>query len=207
MNKRRPEEFLAPSLIKRYYGANAAKALGVHDDTRLSLQAAESVQEAGQELGEQEAVIAGKSLELQNLQEAANVASDAIQMMEAATKMDLMGKDLPYPTREIRRMVKAMQTFRGELMNNVARLMEINEKGSAVDKSITKEQRKLDEADERGGVDEETRHEIAERLRKLKEERASIRHERASRLDAAVRNREEPPLPDQLHLGDNQPGP
>ena len=175
INKSRPGEFLAPSTLQRYYSADITKALGIHDDTRLSRQARESLQEAGQELGEQEAAIAGQSLELQDLGEAAKVASDAIQMMETAMNTELMGEDLPYPAGEIRGLVKALQTSRGELMNNLARLTEIDERGRAVDKDIAEEQRKLDEADERGSVNEETRRKIAERLRKLKEERASIR--------------------------------
>ena len=154
MNKRRPEEFLAPSTLQRYYGADVAKALGVHDETRLFCRAAESLQEASQELGGLEAVIAGQSLEMQDLEETAKVASDAIQTMETATNTELTGEDLPYSAREIRGLVKALQTFRGELTNNLARLTELDERGWVVDKDIAKEQRKLDEADERGGVDE-----------------------------------------------------
>ena len=101
-NKSRPGEFLAPSTLQRYYSANIAKVLGIHDDTRLSHQARECLQEAGQELSEQEASIAGQSLELQDLGEAAKVASDAIQMMEMVTNMEVMGEDLLYPAREIR---------------------------------------------------------------------------------------------------------
>ena len=183
----RPGEFLAPSTFHRYYGADVAQALGVYDNTHLCRQARASLQEAGRELGEQATAIAGQSLELQDLGEAASVASDAIQTMETAfTNTDLTGEDLPYPVREIRGLSKALQTFRGELTNNLAKLTEIDERGSVVDKQITKEQQKLDEADERGVVDDEMRRRIAEHLRKLKEERASIRDERASHLEATM---------------------
>ena len=186
-NEHKPGEFLTSSMLQRYYGADIAKALGIHDVTRLSHQARESLQEAGQELGQQEAAMAVQSFEMRGLEEAAKVASDAIQMMETAIDM---GGDLPYPVHEIQGLSKALQTFQGELTNNITRLTELDGRVSAVDKQTAKEQQKQDEADEKGGVNEETRRRIAEHLRKLKEERASIRDERASRLEAAVANQE-----------------
>ena len=77
--------------------------------------------------------------------------------------------------RELRGLNKALQTNRGELTNNLAKLSELDEQ-------IAIEKRKLDEADD-GGVDDSTRRRIAERLRNLEDERAS-------RLEAAAANRE-----------------
>ena len=129
-SERRPGDFLAPSTLQTYYGADVAKALGVYDNAHLSRQARAFLQEAGQELGDQATAIAGQSLELQDLGEAASAASDAIQTMETAfTNTDLTGEDLPYPVHEIRGLSKTLQMFQGELTNNLAKLMEIGERG------------------------------------------------------------------------------
>ena len=159
-------------------------------EPNLAPAVAEALQNGKDELGDiaNSPAMKSYSMELQDLSEAAKVASDVIQMMETATNTELTGEDLPYPAHEIRGLVKALQTFRGELMNNLARLTELDEKGPVLDKDIAKEQQKLDEAKERGGVDEETRRNIAEHLCQLKEQRASIRNERASHLKAAVGN-------------------
>ena len=170
-------------------GIGAINELGFVGWTRrggMPSETAEALQEAGQALGDQAAAMAGESLELQDLGAAASVASNAIQTMETTfTNTDLMGEDLPYPVREIRGLSKTLQTFRGELTNNLAKLSELNEQGHALDKDIAKEQQKLGETK---GVDEGTRHRIAERLCKLEEERASVRDERASHLEATAAN-------------------
>ena len=74
--------------------------------------------------------------------------------------------------REIRGLDKALQTIRGELVNNLAKLTEL-------DNHITREQNKLDEPD----IGEFERRRIAERIRDLKDERVS-------RLEAASASRE-----------------
>ena len=76
------------------------------------------------------------------------------------------------PLREIRGLDKALQTIRGELVNNLAKLTEL-------DNHITREQNKLDEPD----IGEFERRRIAERIRDLKDERVS-------RLEAASASRE-----------------
>ena len=78
----------------------------------------------------------------------------------------------PLPLREIRGLNKALQTIRGELVNNLAKLTEL-------DNHITREQNKLDEPD----IGEFERRRIAERIRDLKDERAP-------RLEAATASRE-----------------
>ena len=78
----------------------------------------------------------------------------------------------PLPLREIRGLDKALQTIRGELVNNLAKLSEL-------DNHITREQNKLDESD----IGEFERRRIAERIRDLKDERVS-------RLEAASASRE-----------------
>ena len=92
------------------------------------------------------------------------VASDAVKALSDASKQ--------LPTREIRALDEALQTIRGELVNNLAKLTEL-------DKHITREQNKLDEPD----IGEFERQRIAERIRNLKDERAP-------RLEAASASRE-----------------
>ena len=87
--------------------------------------------------------------------------------------------DPPLTLREIRGLDKALQTIRGELTNNLAKLTEL-------DDHIALEKRKLDEADA-GGVDELIRRRIAERLRDLQDER-SARLEAASASKDALRS-------------------
>ncbi|KAK3783594.1 hypothetical protein RRG08_048476 [Elysia crispata] len=76
--------------------------------------------------------------------------------------------------RELRGLGLAMTRTRDELVNNLAKLTELDE-------HIGLEKRKLDEA--RDGIDESIRRRIAERLRDLLDERAS-------RLEAASATRE-----------------
>ena len=96
------------------------------------------------------------------------VASDVVKTLETAPS-DAPGQ---LPLREIRGLDKALQTIRGELVNNLAKLTEL-------DNHITREQNKLDEPD----IGEFERRRIAERIRDLKDERVS-------RLEAASASRE-----------------
>ena len=76
-----------------------------------------------------------------------------------------------YTPRDIKGICKALESSRGELTKNLAKISEL-------DKDIALEKRKLEEE-----TDEATKGEIAERLRKLQDERAS-------RLEAASSNKE-----------------
>ena len=96
------------------------------------------------------------------------VASDVVETMETA----FSDADASLPLREIRGLDKALQTIRGELVNNLAKLTEL-------DNHITREQNKLDEPD----IGDFERRRIAERIRNLKDERVS-------RLEAASASRE-----------------
>lgn len=146
----------------------------------LPAAAVAALSRANQELGE----VAGPidTVELQDLGQTANEALDAIHTMETAlTDADIDEiletiNDPPLNLREIRGLDKALQTIRGELTNNLAKL-------SVLDEHIATEKRKLDEADSGGDIDESIRRRIAERLRELQDERAS-------RLEAASANRE-----------------
>ena len=102
-------------------------------------------------------------------------ASDAGKATSSVVKtLETAPSDAPdqLSLRELRALDKALQTTRGELVNNLAKLTEL-------DKHITREQNKLDEPD----IGEFERRRIAERIRGLKDERVS-------RLEAASASRE-----------------
>ena len=149
----------------------------------MPAQAVEALQTTNLELGEAAAAV--DSVELEDLGQTVTEVSDAIQRMETAltdTQIDeVLGTldDPPLTLREIRGLDKALQTIRGELTNNLAKLTEL-------DDHIALEKRKLDEADA-GGVDELIRRHIAERLRDLQDER-SARLEAASASKDALRS-------------------
>ena len=149
----------------------------------LPAQAVEALQTTNLELGEAAAAV--DSVELEDLGQTVTEVSDAIQRMETAltdTQInEVLGTldDPPLTLREIRGLDKALQTIRGELTNNLAKLTEL-------DDHIALEKRKLDEADA-GGVDELIRRRIAERLRDLQDER-SARLEAASATKDALRS-------------------
>ena len=109
-----------------------------------------------------------ETVEMRDLGATAGKASSIVETMETA----FSDADASLPLREIRGLDKALQTIRGELVNNLAKLTEL-------DNHITREQNKLDEPD----IGEFERRRIAERIRDLKDERVS-------RLEAASASRE-----------------
>ena len=113
-----------------------------------------------------------KSLPPQDLPAAVSSAEKAISSIVETMETTLSEVDASLPLREIRGLDKALQTIRGELVNNLAKLTEL-------DNHITREQNKLDEPD----IGEFERRRIAERIRDLKDERVS-------RLEAASASRE-----------------
>ena len=179
---------LALSTLASHGGTKAIREdLGFADwaakKSSLPAQAVEALQTTNLELGEAAAAV--DSVELEDLGQTVTEVSDAIQRMETAltdTQIDeVLGTldDPPLTLREIRGLDKALQTIRGELTNNLAKLTEL-------DDHIALEKRKLDEADA-GGVDELIRRRIAERLRDLQDER-SARLKAASASKDALRS-------------------
>ena len=102
--------------------------------------------------------------------DAEEATSSVVETMKTAPSE--AGEPEQLPLRELRGLNKALQTIRGELVNNLAKLTEL-------DNHITREQNKLDEPD----IGDFERRRIAERIRDLKDERAS-------RLEAASASRE-----------------
>ena len=114
------------------------------------------------------------------LQELTNTAAKADATVE--TMLTDWNLELPYVAnkhtqtegltlRELQGLDKALQSIRGELTNNLAKLTDI-------DKDIAKEKRKLQEAE-----DEISKSDITARLKNLEDERSA-------RLEAAIANKE-----------------
>ena len=131
--------------------------------SELSTDAVAALQKGSDNLGPINAE--AENVEMQDLPA---VASDAVKTLETA----LRDAGVRHPLREILALDKMLQTIRGELVNNLAKLTEI-------DNHITREQNKLDDPD----IVEFERQRIAERIRNLKDERAP-------RLEAASASRE-----------------
>ena len=163
------DEPLALSTIARGIGVKAIREELGFSEYGLKLPAEDTT--AARKANEDLSVISTEvgTVELQDLGATAGKASSIVGTMET-TFSDAPEQSLPL--REIRGLNKALQTIRGELVNNLAKLTEL-------DNHITREQNKLDEPD----IGEFERRRIAERLRNLKDERVS-------RLEAASASRE-----------------
>ena len=167
-NKNRPGEFLAPSTLKRYR-VDVARALGVYKSTGLSPQDAADLNRADQQVGEAASTI--ETVPLEDLGQTIIKVEAAVQTAGNIFAVPERPGVPPMTQREFLGVCRALETIRGEHTNNLAKLTEL-------DKHIALEERKLEEA-----PDETTKNIIAERLRKLQDERAS-------RLEAASTTRE-----------------
>ena len=167
VDKRGREVLALSSIAKEPDGLAAIRdAMGFNNyglKPELSADAVAALQRGSDNLGSINAE--AENVEMQDLPA---VASDAVKTLETTLS------DAPeqLPLREIRGLDKALQTIRGELVNNLAKLTEL-------DNHITREQNKLDEPD----IGDFERRRIAERIRNLKDERVS-------RLEAASASRE-----------------
>jgi len=142
--------------------------LGFSDWSRkpLPAAAATALNTLNKSLGEAAANV--ETVELQELGQVATKASQEIELETSLADIDL---------REIRGLDKALQSIRGELTNNLAKLTEL-------DDHINKEQSKLDRIESEGGIDEATKRRITDRLRELQDERASRREAASANRDA-----------------------
>ena len=174
MNKLHPGDFLAPSTVQKYYGGNVAKALGVHERTNPSHGAAfEALQTTDEELAE----AAAGNVELKDMGQVAKNVTDVTSTMLQTLEASFTDGEPQFNLRELHGLDQALQTTRGELTNNLAKL-------TALDEHIAFEKNKLDEANMGTLViDLETKQRIVECLRELQDERAA-------RLEAAGANRE-----------------
>ncbi len=131
------------------------------------LAAAQDSLASGAAQSDVEAALSNAEASLSDAQETAlKTINDAPLDTPALDQSELMAN-----YRELRGLDKAMRTQRGELVNNLARLTEI-------DQRIAQENRKLGETE-----DPEQKREIERRIRDLEDERAA-------RMEAAGANRE-----------------
>ena len=178
---------LALSTIAGKKGGTAAiRELGFVDWKRtdrklpnLPTQAVNTLQAASRGLVNAEVGLASESMELRDLQAAEQSATEATQVTETALGDPNVSEilktidDPPLTLRELRGLDQALQTIRGELTNNLAKL-------SALDEDIAKENEKLAQADDDPRISKDL---INQRLQTLKDERAA-------RVEAAAANRE-----------------
>ena len=144
----------------------------------MSAQAARTLQAARRNLGDAEATMASESIELQDFRAAEQSATEASQVTETTLSDPNIDEilrtieDPPLTLRELQGLDKVLQTHRGELTNNLAKL-------SALDEDIAKEKAKLAQADDDPRISKDL---IYKRLQNLQEERAA-------RVEAAAANR------------------
>ena len=167
-SKIKPGEFLAPSTIKRYR-VDVAKALGVYKSNNLSSQDNAVLKKTDQQMDETASKIPTAPIE--DLEETIIKVEAAVQTAGNIFAVPERPGVPPMTQREFLGICRALETIWGELTNNLAKLTEL-------DKNIASEEHKLEEA-----PDETTKNIIAERLRKLQDERAA-------RLEAASSTRE-----------------
>ena len=167
-NKNKPGEFLVPSTLKRYH-VDVARALGVYKSTGLSPQDDAVLKKTDQRVGEADSEI--ETTPLEDLGQTIIKVEAAVQTAGNIFAVPERPGVPPMTQREFLGICRALETIRGEHTNNLAKLTEL-------DKHIALEERKLEEA-----PDETTKNIVAERLRKLQDERAA-------RLEAASSTRE-----------------
>lgn len=183
LTRARTAEPLALSTVAGQRGGGVAitDELGFYDwqrPRRLAPKAVTALQRTEVELGTAAANL--ENIELADLGAAAS-ASDAVRTVETSmNEVDLneVIQTIDHPPldmRELRGLDQALQRIRGELTNNLAKLSEI-------DRHIEREKEKLADAED-GGLGDDIRERIANRLRSLQEERAA-------RLEAASAIRE-----------------
>ena len=167
-NKNKPGEFRAPSTIKRYR-VDVAKALGVYKSNNLSSQDNAVLKKTDKQMDETASKI--PTAPIGDLEETIIKVEAAVQTAGNIFAVPERPGVPPMTQREFLGICRALETIRGELTNNLAKLSEL-------DKDIASEKRKLEEAS-----DETTKNIIAERLRNLQ-------NLRAARLEAASSTRE-----------------
>ena len=167
-NKNKHGEFLAASTIKRYR-VDVAKALGVYKSNNLSSQDNAVLKKTDQQMDETASKIPTAPIE--DLEETIIKVEAAVQTAGNIFAVPERPGVPPMTQREFLGICRALETIRGELTNNLAKLSEL-------DKEIALEKSKLEVV-----PDETTKNIIAERLRNLQDQRAA-------RLEAASSTRE-----------------
>ncbi|MEW8329975.1 MAG: hypothetical protein AB2692_03495, partial [Candidatus Thiodiazotropha sp.] len=187
--------FLALSTLARRFGEGGTyalrRSLGLTDYASrvsrkgLSSSAAKALQHA------EETLPSGANLEGMEMEDLSGVADTTSQSVEEVETALLSMDDPPMDTgwvaqakRELAGLKKAMTGEREELANNLAKLSDVDDRKSQVEKHLARERRKLTETG-----DPEMQQEIRDRIRKLEGELSDIELERQARLEALSANR------------------
>ena len=148
--------------------------LGYSHDTKIRLRHQEALALLGTDRGLGDAAAAAESVPLQDMGGVATDAIDSVQTMETRFTEGGIDDSGGFPLRELRGLNQALQRIRGELVNNLAKLTEL-------DRNIALEREKLTEL---GGDETELRRRKTAQLNDLM-------IERSARLEAASTNRED----------------
>ena len=89
--------------------------------------------------------------------------------------------------KEFTGLTKAMTGMRDEMVNNLAKLSEVDERRSEIEKHLAREHQKLTETS-----DPEIQQELRDRIKNLERKLSYINIERQSRLEALSANRAVP---------------
>ncbi|MES9897343.1 MAG: hypothetical protein ABW141_20910 [Candidatus Thiodiazotropha endolucinida] len=188
--------FLALSTLATRYGKDGAYALrrslgltgytaGTARTSRLSSSAAKALRHA------EETLPSGANLEDMEMKDLSGVADTTSQSVEEVDTVLSTIDDPPMDTawvaqvrRELAGLNKAMTRERDKLANNLAKLSDVDDRKSQVEKHLARERRKLTETD-----DPEIQQEIRDRIRKLESSLSDIELERQARLEALSANR------------------
>ena len=179
-NRNNPSQFLALPSIVQQIGRGGAEVvrvdLGLADFTsskkRMSRKIVEAFRSAAVDLPPVE------NIPLQDMSGVAKRAETAVDDILSAADVDRVMdtiNDPPLPMRELVALDKALQRTRGELVNNLAKLAELDE-------HIGLEKRKLEEAEDDG-----QREALKKRISDLEDER-SVRLEAAGANKDALRS-------------------
>lgn len=129
-----------------------------------------------------------ENIELKDLPGIADSARRSTEQVETALKtINDQPIDAAWVTRarrELAGLEKAMTGVRDELANNLAKLSNVDDQKSEIEKHLAREHQKLTETD-----DTEIQQEIRDRIRKLESALSDIELERQSRLEALSTNR------------------
>ena len=129
-----------------------------------------------------------ESIELKDLSGATNDVIGTTGDVETALKsiedpqMDVAW--VTKATRELAGVREAMTRMRDELANNMAKLSDVDDRKSEVEKHLARERQKLTETD-----DTEIQQDIRDRMKKLQGELSDLELERQARLEALSTNK------------------
>ena len=183
--------FLALETLSRRYGTGGTyairRSLGLtgfkSGVSRLGKEVVETLQNAEETLPKNI-----ESIELKDLSGTTNDVIGTTGDVETALKTindpPMNTAWISQTTRDLAGVREAMTRMRDELVNNLAKLSDVDDRKSEVEKHLARERRKLTETD-----DTEIQQDIRDRMKKLQGELSDIELERQARLEALSTNK------------------